>query len=158
MATDRFGVTILDRADCWELLRKADVGRIALSIRDRPYIFPLNFVVDEETIVFRTAAGTKLAEAVAGQAVAFEVDGYDPDSGEAWSVVVQGRAFEIEHMHEFFDALALPLFPWHAAPKHHFVRIAPDEVSGRRFQIVDESAWRIEPRTGSAQGQGEVPV
>jgi nitroimidazol reductase NimA-like FMN-containing flavoprotein (pyridoxamine 5'-phosphate oxidase superfamily) len=147
MTTDRFGVTILDRADCWELLGQAEVGRIAVSIRDRPYIFPLNFVVDDETIVFRTAQGTKLAAAVAGRPVVFEVDGYDSGAGQAWSVVVEGRAFEIEHMHEFFDALALPLFPWHAGPKHHFVRIEPDEVSGRRFQVVDKSAWTIEPRT-----------
>ena len=39
-------------------------------------------------------------------------------------------------MYELLDALQLPLFPWHAAPKHRFVRIEPDDVSGRRFQVV----------------------
>ena len=116
-------------------------------MRDHPSIFPINFVVDRESIVFRTAAGTKLSEAVTGQTVAFEADGYDADAGEAWSVIIQGRAFEIERMHDYFDALALPLFPWHAAPKHHFVRIEPDEMSGRRFEVVDEKTWKIEPRT-----------
>ena len=76
-------------------------------------------------VVFRTAEGTKLAAAVLGRGVAFEVDGYDPEAGEAWSVVVKGYAIEIERMHDYFDALDLPLFPWHAAPKHRFVRIEP---------------------------------
>jgi len=43
--------------------------------------------------------------------VAFEVDSYDPDAGEAWSVVIKGYAIEIEQMHQYLDALDLPLFP-----------------------------------------------
>ena len=39
------------------------------------------------------------------------------------------------------DALDLPLFPWHASPKHRFVRIEPVEITGRRFDVVDPSAW-----------------
>ena len=64
-------------------------------------------------MVFRTAEGTKLAAAVLGRAVAFEIDGYDPERGEAWSVVIKGEATEIERMQDVFDALDLPLFPWH---------------------------------------------
>jgi hypothetical protein len=43
-------------------------------------------------------------------------------------------------MQDVYEALDLPLFPWNAAPKHRFVRIEPDEVSGRRFHVVDEHA------------------
>jgi nitroimidazol reductase NimA-like FMN-containing flavoprotein (pyridoxamine 5'-phosphate oxidase superfamily) len=118
-----------------------------VSIADHPDIFPVNFVVDHGTVVFRTAEGTKLAGAVLGRAVAFEVDGYEPAAGDAWSVVIKGRARELERMQDVFDALDLPLFPWHASPKHRFVRIEPDEVSGRRFHVADESAWDIAPRT-----------
>ena len=39
-------------------------------------------------------------------------------------------------MQELFDALDLPLYPWHASPKHRFVRIEPVDISGRRFAIV----------------------
>jgi nitroimidazol reductase NimA-like FMN-containing flavoprotein (pyridoxamine 5'-phosphate oxidase superfamily) len=137
MKTDRLGMSILEANQCWELLRSSEVGRLAVSIGDHPDIFPVNFVVEHGNVVFRTAEGTKLAAAVLGTAVAFEVDGYDADAGEAWSVVIKGRAVEIERMQDVFDALDLPLFPWHAAPKHRFVRIEPDDVSGRRFQVVD---------------------
>jgi nitroimidazol reductase NimA-like FMN-containing flavoprotein (pyridoxamine 5'-phosphate oxidase superfamily) len=130
------GIEILDPSQCWALVREADVGRLGVSIANRPDIFPINFVVDHGTVVFRTAEGTKLAAAVLGTSVAFEVDGYDYVAGVAWSVVIKGRATEIERMQELFDAAELPLFPWHAAPKHRFVRIIPDEITGRRFRVI----------------------
>jgi len=125
---------------CWELLSTESVGRLAVSIANQPDIFPINFVVDRESVVFRTAEGTKLAAAVLGTAVAFEIDGYDADAGDAWSVVVKGRAEEIETMDDLWHALSLPLFPWHASPKHRFVRVVPDLTTGRRFHVSDAAA------------------
>lgn len=141
MSTDRLGMTVLDSRECLELLRTQTVGRLAVAIRDHPDIFPVNFVVDHGTVVFRTAEGTKLAAAVLGRSVAFEIDGLDEAEWEAWSVVIKGRAVEVEQLHELFEAQALPLFPWQAAPKHRFVRIEPVEISGRRFRVVEPSAW-----------------
>ena len=114
---------------------------------DRPEIFPINYVVDRGAVVFRTAAGTKLAGSVLGSHVAFEADGVDPVSGDAWSVIVKGEATELERIDDLFDALALPLYPWHAAPKHHFVRIHPSQVTGRRLAIVGPDAWSETART-----------
>ena len=122
--------------ECWELLRHHDLGRLAVAIENHPDIFPINYVTDHGTVVFRTAEGTKLAAAVLGVGVAFEIDGLDASIGEAWSVVVKGTAVEIERMQEVFDALDLPLFPWHTAPKHRFVRIVPHLITGRRFRVV----------------------
>jgi hypothetical protein len=106
-------IEILAEAECFTLLESVAVGRLAIAIMNVPDIFPVNFVVDRGTLVFRTAEGTKLAAAVLGRAVAFEVDGYDSVAGEAWSVVVKGGAIEIEKMYDLFDALDLPLLPWH---------------------------------------------
>ena len=83
---------ILSESDCWELLDHADVGRLAVDIAGQPDIFPINFVVDKSGIVFRSAAGTKLAGAVLNRFVAFEIDGYEPHDRVAWSVVVKGQA------------------------------------------------------------------
>lgn len=120
--------------ECWALLREAAVGRLATAIDGHPEIFPVNHVVDHGTIVIRTGAGTKLESAV-GHPVAFEVDGYDVEAGAAWSVVVKGRAGEVTRLHDVLDTLSLPLFPWHDSLKTHFVRVEPDEVSGRRFSV-----------------------
>lgn len=128
-------IEVLSDATCLSLLRSSEVGRLAISIQNVPDIFPINFVMDGDTVVFRTAEGTKLAGALLGVGVAFEVDGYDVDNGVAWSVVVKGEAVEIEGMYELFDAADLPLFPWHCGWKHRFVRIRPTEMSGRRFFV-----------------------
>jgi hypothetical protein len=142
-------VVELDEHQCWELLRSQEVGRLAVAITNHPDIFPVNYVVDHATVVFRTAEGTKLAAAVLGESVAFEIDG--EADGEAWSVVIKGQAVEIERMYELFDAVELPLYPWHAAPKHRYVRILPELVTGRRFRVTDRVAAHVgDPQTRRA--------
>jgi nitroimidazol reductase NimA-like FMN-containing flavoprotein (pyridoxamine 5'-phosphate oxidase superfamily) len=147
MTTDHLGMTMLSRSACFDLLRGQTVGRLAVVDHGHPEIFPVNYVVADDRVVFRTAAGTKLDAAVVGPDVAFEIDGLDAAAGEAWSVVVKGPASEVEAMYDVVDALALPLFPWHAAPKHRFVRIEPAEVTGRSFHVVDATAWDDPVRT-----------
>ncbi len=137
------GTLILSLDDCWQLLRDHEVGRLAVSIANHPDIFPINYVVDDDEIVFRTSAGTKLAAAVLGYGVAFEIDGYDAAAGEAWSVVVKGVAEQIEGWLDKDRAERLPLFPWNASPKFDFVRIVAEEVSGRRFHVTAHSAWPL---------------
>jgi len=130
---------ILSESECWELLGEAAVGRLAVDIAGQPDIFPINFITDQGGIVFRSAAGTKLAGAVLNRFVAFEIDGYQPGDRTAWSVVVKGQARAIERMQEVFDAEDLPLFPWLAWDKPNFVRIEPMVVTGRRYHIVDSA-------------------
>jgi nitroimidazol reductase NimA-like FMN-containing flavoprotein (pyridoxamine 5'-phosphate oxidase superfamily) len=129
-------IETLSPDECWALLRGSEVGRLAIAVMNRPDIFPINYVVDHGNVVFRTAEGTKLAGAVLGTAVAFEVDGYDPKGGEAWSVVLKGRAVELTKLLDVIEATDLPLFPWHTSPKPRFVRIEPESVTGRRFRAV----------------------
>lgn len=126
---------VLSVSECWALLREAVVGRLAVCVGGQPDIFPVNPVVDHGTVVFRTAAGTKLA-AAARHEVAFEVDGYDVADATAWSVVVKGTAQEISEMQESIRALRLPIFPWHEGLKPRFVRIEPTSVTGRRFRVA----------------------
>ncbi len=125
----------LSSSAAWTYLRESPVGRLAVVMGGEPEIFPVNHAVDHGTIVFRTAAGTKLAGAT-GRAVAYEVDGITPDLTTAWSVVVKGYAREVSRLHESLDSMELPLFPWHGGAKPHIVRIEPESVSGRRFTIV----------------------
>lgn len=154
-STGQNHVLRLDVSQSWALLRQAEVGRLAVVVDNEPDIFPINFIVDHGSIVFRTSEGTKLA-AAAGRSVAFEVDGFDSVSGEAWSVVVKGRARLIEQMHELIDSFDLPVFPWHAGPKPRFVRIdpAPDGLTGLRFRKVDASTWRV-PAPGFRRAPAE---
>ena len=139
MTTDpRNGMEILSDEDCWALLAAHDVGRLGVSVAGEVDIFPLNYVVTDGAIVFRTAEGSKLAEIAANARVSFEIDGYEPASGQAWSVVAKGLAQVIQKFAEIYDAEELPLFPWNASPKQWFVRITPRSLSGRRFTVVED--------------------
>lgn len=136
MTTDQMGAGVeLSDAQSWALLRQAVVGRLAVIVDGAPDIFPVNHQVDHGSVVFRTAAGTKLAAAL-GHRVAFEVDGYDPESASAWSVVLKGTAKDVRGLYNMLEAFELQLFPWHSAPKPFFLRIEPDSLSGRRFEVT----------------------
>jgi nitroimidazol reductase NimA-like FMN-containing flavoprotein (pyridoxamine 5'-phosphate oxidase superfamily) len=126
--------TELTVAQCWQALREGVVGRIAVVHDRRPDIFPVNYAVDHGTLVFRTGSGT-LFESADGTFVAFEVDGYDVETAEAWSVVARGIAHEVYELDDALAAMRLPLYPWHDAPKPRIVRIHPESLSGRRLVV-----------------------
>jgi nitroimidazol reductase NimA-like FMN-containing flavoprotein (pyridoxamine 5'-phosphate oxidase superfamily) len=131
------GVNVLSEDECWQRLTTADVGRLAVAAAGEPEIFPINFVVDGTTVVFRTAEGTKLAALTISSRVALEIDGYeDNDGGEAWSVVLKGTAERLDHFADIYAAEQLALFPWQAGPKQWFVRIGQATVSGRSFPVA----------------------
>jgi nitroimidazol reductase NimA-like FMN-containing flavoprotein (pyridoxamine 5'-phosphate oxidase superfamily) len=133
--------TRLDSHDCWALLRSVQVGRLALVIDGQPEIFPVNYVVDHGTVVFRTADGSKVTAALTGEPLAFESDGFDPTDSKAWSVVVKGTASEIHDFDDLVAASLLPLEPWQGSPKHRFVRIEAAQITGRWFTVADGSIW-----------------
>jgi nitroimidazol reductase NimA-like FMN-containing flavoprotein (pyridoxamine 5'-phosphate oxidase superfamily) len=129
----RSQVEELDPEQCWTLLSQAPIGRLAVVVDAGPEIFPVNHVVDPGRVLFRTAAGTKLFAAV-GRDVAFEVDGVDTGSGQAWSVVAKGVAEEVD------DAASLAglddrLVPWLDSEKPHVLVLERPTVTGRRFAL-----------------------
>ncbi|MBI4901116.1 MAG: pyridoxamine 5'-phosphate oxidase family protein [Actinobacteria bacterium] len=137
-------VTVLDESRCWDLLASQSVGRLATAVQGMPEIFPVNFVVDGETVVFRTAEGSKLMELVINEQVCFEVDGWNENRG--WSVVVKGLAEVIPSGEEHDRVEALPLRPWVPTVKTNFVRVTATEISGRRFAFGPDPV--LEYRSG----------
>ncbi|MBU1586856.1 MAG: pyridoxamine 5'-phosphate oxidase family protein [Actinobacteria bacterium] len=128
-------ITLSDH-DIWALLKSTPVGRLAVAAGGEIDVFPVNYIVDEGTILFRTAPGTKLLELTVNGSVAFEVDGYGEHDG--WSVVVKGSAAELEHQQDIDRADGLPLTPWVPTLKYRWVRITPTSISGRHFRRAAE--------------------
>lgn len=124
---------ILTIDECWEHLSAEQFGRLAVSVAGRPDIFPVNYIVYDRTLIFRTAEGTKLASMAINTAVAFEIDGYDESTNVAWSVVVHGQARLVQHGADADKLESLPLFPWNTSPKHRLVQFQPHELTGRSF-------------------------
>ena len=121
-------------AECLRLLASVPVGRVGVTIDALPAVLPVNFVVSDGAVVFRTVRGTKLDAATAGAVVAFEADGYGPATATgAWSVLVRGVARELIRPDELSTARTLPLESWAwEGGADRFVRIEPTVLTGRR--------------------------
>lgn len=143
--TDTEPVEQLTVDTCWALMRTTSVGRLAVVVDGHPDVFPLNYAVDHGTVVFRTDRGTKVLGATSGTPVALETDGYDAETGRAWSVVVKGPARTVTGVDDVMDTVDLPLFPWQGGDKSQFIRITPGTITGRRFRVVDPSTWQTLP-------------
>ncbi len=130
------GLEILDERQCQLLLGSRNIGRIAFSIADVPEIFPVNYVADGSTVVFRTAGGTKRQGHAETRRVEFEVDDWDPSSGVGWSVVVKGVAQGISKgIDPFSMALrSRPVVPLAPGAREYWIAIYPSEITGRRFR------------------------
>lgn len=129
---DRTGIERLGKDECLDLLRGQQVGRLAVVSHGRPLIFPVNYAMDGESVVFRTAPGSKFDGAVREMAVSFEIDELDVDRREGWSVVVAGRAEEVVSESHRTRLGHLPLRPWAAGEKDHWLAITSTSITGRR--------------------------
>lgn len=133
--TDRHGLEVLPLAQCLSLLRSRPMGRLAYLEAGAPTILPVNHLVDGAGVVLRSFAGGKLDAAIVGAPVAFELDDHDPARGTGWSVVVRGRAVLVED-EERIARYEDELDSWAMEPDapSTWIRILPDEVSGRRLR------------------------
>lgn len=136
MTTDPSPVTAMTAEASWDLLKSVSLGRLVTVLADQIEIFPVNFVVQKGSILFRTAEGTKLFATVMNDQVAFEADDHTVLGG--WSVVARGRAHELVTRDEIAEAERAQLLTWTATVKQRFVRIDVAEVSGRRFVFGPE--------------------
>jgi uncharacterized protein len=124
---------------CVELLAQHNLGRLAFlaKVGVMPLIIPVNYVIDQDTVVFRSDPGSKLTAAILGAPVAFEVDGgYNERDQTGWSVVVHGHAEEVTDPAELARLEQLPLVPWAPGAKAHYVRVRPGQVNGRRISLT----------------------
>ncbi len=131
-------VKILSASESWSLLASVALGRLVTVVDGQPEIFPVNFAVQRQTVLFRTAEGTKLVSAVINNRVLFEAD--DHGVSEGWSVVVKGMARTLRTDEQLEEAERAQLLSWTATLNLHYVRILPTAITGRRFLFTPEPA------------------
>jgi uncharacterized protein len=129
-------VTVLSDDESWQLLASQPLGRFVTTLAGQPEIFPVNYVVQRPTVLFKTAEGTKLFAAIMNDRVAFEADDHGLDEG--WSVIVRGPAHVLVTRAEIEEAERAQLLPWTATLKLRYVRVTATEISGRRFRFGSE--------------------
>lgn len=123
----------LAREDCLAFLGASVVGRLAVAVPgEAPLVVPVNFVLDGDTVVFRSDEGSKVAALRLGP-VAFEADFVDPVHRTGWSVLVRGVGYEATP----WEIGHLGLESWVRGAKVHWVRIVPASITGRRIRPAE---------------------
>ncbi len=123
-------VETLSREECLQILRDSPTGCLALATDGAPKLRPVNFVVDDWSIIVRTGEGQILDAALEGRHAAFQVLGTDGFEHTGASVNVAGKLEALE-TNEFL--LGLPLRPWASGQRDRFVRLSAAQISGRRI-------------------------
>lgn len=125
----------MSRDECLARLATVSVGRLGVSIHALPAIIPVNFVLHDEAVVFRSVPGSKLEAATTDAVVAFEADDHADDGTWGWSVLVQGVAEEVADPTQLAALRGLHLSAWAfpAGEAHRYLRIETEIVRGRRF-------------------------
>ena len=131
-AGDGAGLVELTRTECLRLLGGGVIGRVICSDSALPTAQPVNYVLDAEEIIFRTANGSKLAAATRNAVVAFQLDQFDTTTRTGWSVLGVGEAYEVIDPLRLAELADLQPDPW--VPNHdaHTICIPLAILTGRR--------------------------
>jgi uncharacterized protein len=127
------GLEILTEDESRRLLATREIGRVGVTVGALPAIFPVNYRMVDDAIVFRTAPGTKLSAAADGAVVAFETDHYEAGDRSGWSVLAVGRSEVVHDLDVAFKVADAGLEPFAGGVRTAIVRIRPELVSGRRI-------------------------
>lgn len=127
-------LTVLPESTCLELLRGGIVGRVGLCMPEGPQIFPVNYSVVEDSVVFRTTPYSLLGTHAWQTRLAFEVDHIETSDQTGWSVLVSGPGSRIDAGPDL-DAIVKQWNPrpWASGTRPLYVRLRWDTVAGRRI-------------------------
>ncbi len=135
MTKDR--IVELTPRECMELLAANHIGRVAVDDHEGPVILPVNYVLDGDSVLFRSGMGTKLEAGIRGSAASFEVDAVDERTRTGWSVVARGTLTDVYEATEIDRARRLPLHPFAGGDRPYFLRLIFDDVTGRRVDLPE---------------------
>jgi transcriptional regulator with XRE-family HTH domain len=124
--------------ECEAYLAPGGVGRF-LYVADRgPVAVPVNYAMLGRDIVFRTDDQTGAAGAIGLPKVSFDVDHIDDALSEGWSVLVSGTADILTRPEDLSAAAGLGIEPWAGGQRETYMRLTPEEITGRRIRIEAE--------------------
>ena len=105
----------ISREEAYRFLRDAPVGHIGVIWDGEPYVTPMSFVLVDDRIMFRTAAGRKLEAIQANPTVCVETSSFDPETGAWTSVIAKGQAEEITDEATMTETVSLLLRKYESA-------------------------------------------
>lgn len=130
---DHAGLEILGEPECLKLLGSVPVGRLVFTRGGLPVVRLVNFLLDDDTLVFATADGDKSRAAERGDVVAFEVDEIDTDRHLGWTVTAVGHLSVLDETEAEELRHRLPLRPWAPQSDQRLIRLGIESLEGRRL-------------------------
>jgi hypothetical protein len=118
--------------ECWQLVEEPiPIARVVWTDGHSATIVPVNYAVADGALWFQSSPGSRLARECNGRQVLVEIDSVDADTKSGWSVIVTGVAENVEadDVPNFLGQLEV----WPRGPRTTFVRVHPDQVTGRRL-------------------------
>jgi uncharacterized protein len=119
--------------ECWQLVEEPiPIARVVWTEGGAAAIVPVNYAVADGALWFQSSPGSRLSRECHGRQVLVEIDSVDADARSGWSVIVAGVAHNVEagDVPNFLGGLQV----WPRGPRTMFVRVEPDEITGRRLQ------------------------
>ncbi len=84
----------ITEAEALQFLKEAMVAHVGVVLNDEPYVTPMSFVVDGQSIFFRTKPGKRFEAIESNPKVCIEVSHFDEVTGDWMSVVVRDKTVE----------------------------------------------------------------
>lgn len=119
----------LTEAECLCLLAEESIGRVVYTDGVLPTAFPVNYLLLNRTIMFRTRSDARLLTASPELFVSFEIDRFDEQTRTGWSVLVTGRCRPLHP-----ELAGSVLDTWASTRRGVLRGISMDVVSGRRLE------------------------
>lgn len=124
----------LSQEECLSRLRADAIGRVAMATPLGPRIVPVNYVVQDTSIVLRTSPDSELATYGPDQPLALEIDRFDKEGQLGWSVVAHGRAARILDPNEIGKIeRSFELASWAEGTRTTYLRLVWSRLTGRRL-------------------------
>jgi nitroimidazol reductase NimA-like FMN-containing flavoprotein (pyridoxamine 5'-phosphate oxidase superfamily) len=98
-----------------------------------PVALPVNYVLDQNDIVFRTEAWSSIHATPSTGRVSFEVDEIDDHEHVGWSVLATGTVRAVEDPSDLQHVTKLHPTPWARGDRDRYLRLSVQTVTGRRL-------------------------
>jgi hypothetical protein len=123
----------MTREECLQALEAKRIGRLGYPTADGPRIIPVNHVLTDDGIIFRTVPDGEVARNALDATCAFEVDDVDEFFESGWSVLAVGVAqllTEADFQRLRFGKIPEP---WVDGPRVLFVKLPLLQLTGRQL-------------------------
>jgi hypothetical protein len=136
--TPSWTAVALDDAECRRLLATPDFGRLVFTSEALPVVRPVRFCVRDGEVLIPAHPGGRLARAVRGAVVAFEVDSLDALTGAGWTVTAVGPAHVLTDLDDIAAAELLGLRTWIPTARYSYVAVQIGLLRGYRVSPVTD--------------------